>query len=198
MDDNRPKRDRPVEWDTYRPSKRVQTEKKESKPKIEIDQPLPFKKRLTALQRESDPVKLASRKKQIDFGKATKGYQRYLQEVPIHKRKKELKHPSTPDRFQMCSKRSFDGQVHTFDSPDFFSHILQVRSWRRALHEWDPKEEGLEITMDELGDLASLLQEENGQSSHVLEEIHFSDSSSQESSTTRVDMDEAESYYYDL
>eukprot|EP00959_Pyramimonas_sp_CCMP1952_P102344 2141001-Pyramimonas_sp.AAC.1 len=34
------------------------------------------------------------------------------------------KHPVTPDVRQICSKRSWDGQV---------------KKWRRALHEWDPE-----------------------------------------------------------
>lgn len=33
--------------------------------------------------------------------------------------------PNTPDKYQRCSKRSWDGQV---------------RKWRRELHEWDPEE----------------------------------------------------------
>ncbi len=34
--------------------------------------------------------------------------------------------PKTPDKYQKCSKRSWDGQVS---------------KWRRRLHEWDPKSE---------------------------------------------------------
>ena len=36
------------------------------------------------------------------------------------------KHPETPDVKQICSKRSFDGQV---------------KKWRRELHFWDPEED---------------------------------------------------------
>ena len=43
------------------------------------------------------------------------------------------KHPETPDVKQICSKRSFDGQV---------------KKWRRELHFWDPEEDdGLEPVM---------------------------------------------------
>lgn len=71
-------------------------------------------------ERESDPHRLAQRQKQIDFGKNTLGYQRYLDEVPRETRGKQ--HPNTPDVYQKTSKRAFDGQV---------------KKWRRMLHTWD-------------------------------------------------------------
>lgn len=75
---------------------------------------------------ETDPHRLAQRQKQLDLGKNTLGYQRYLETVPKKKRKPgNKKHPSTPDPYQVCSKRAFDGKL---------------RSWRRILHEWDPRD----------------------------------------------------------
>lgn len=71
---------------------------------------------------ESDPHKLCQRQKQIDYGKNTLGYERYLELVPRKQRKKYV-HPRTPDIKQVCSKRSWDGQV---------------KKWRRMLHEFDP------------------------------------------------------------
>ena len=78
-----------------------------------------------AAGRETDPRRLEQRQKQIDYGKNTRAYQRYLQEVPRRERQPELsltKHPRTPDIHRECSKRAFDGFV---------------KVWRRQLHSWD-------------------------------------------------------------
>ena len=40
-----------------------------------------------------------------------------------------MEDPKTPDKFQICSTRSWTGQV---------------RCWRRKLHEWDPPSEQLD------------------------------------------------------
>ena len=73
---------------------------------------------------EEDPRRLEMRTKQLSFGYNTLGYARYLELVPKNRRSKDKnKHPRTPDRSQVCSKRSFDGQV---------------KKWRRLLHAWDP------------------------------------------------------------
>ena len=74
------------------------------------------------MERENCPKKLASRQKQIDFGKNTPGYARYLASVPKGSRRRG--DPWTPNKHQVCSKRSWDGQV---------------RKWRRALHKYDPE-----------------------------------------------------------
>lgn len=50
-----------------------------------------------------------------------------------YQRKKE--HPRTPDIRQVCSKRSWDGQI---------------RKWRRLLHEYDPPKGDDEEDPDEL------------------------------------------------
>lgn len=75
----------------------------------------------TPKPKESDEKRLAARQKQIDIGMNTEGYRKYLEQVPADKRGKEG--PRTPDIFQICSKRSWDGQV---------------RKWRRELHAYDP------------------------------------------------------------
>ncbi|GFR46960.1 hypothetical protein Agub_g8610 [Astrephomene gubernaculifera] len=72
-----------------------------------------------------DPHRLAQRQKQIDYGKNTLGYQRYLEQVPKNKRRKkgdQWLDPVTPDINQNISKRCFDGQI---------------KVWRRALHKYD-------------------------------------------------------------
>jgi len=71
--------------------------------------------------RETDEKRLAARQKQIDYGKNTVGYARYCELVPRDKRRPE--DPRTPDKYRVCSKRSWDGQI---------------RKWRRALHKYDP------------------------------------------------------------
>ena len=79
-------------------------------------------------ERETDPRKLEQRQKQIGYGKNSLAYQRYIEEVPLHKRRFDLinsDHPRTPDITRVVSKRTFDGQV---------------KAWRRQLHLWDPPE----------------------------------------------------------
>jgi len=70
--------------------------------------------------REQDSRRLAARQKQIDIGMNTVGFQKYS-EIPSSARTKA--HPKIPDIHQVCSKRSWDGQV---------------RKWRRQLHDFDP------------------------------------------------------------
>lgn len=81
---------------------------------------------------ERDPRRLEQRRKQVDLGKRTEGYRRYAAAVPRRARQArlaneapegELPHPRSPNVKQLCSKRSWDGQV---------------RKWRRLLHLWDP------------------------------------------------------------
>jgi len=73
---------------------------------------------------ETNEQRLKQRQKQIDYGRNTVGYQHYLDLVPKPKRKR--RDPHTPDKLQVCSKRSWDAQV---------------QRWRRLLHQWDPPEE---------------------------------------------------------
>lgn len=64
-----------------------------------------------------------SRQKQIQYGYNTLGYQIYMATIPRNQRTRDM--PRTPDKHQVCSKRSWDGQV---------------RKWRRSLHRWDPED----------------------------------------------------------
>lgn len=69
----------------------------------------------------TDEHRLAQRQKQINYGKNTAAYGSYVLDTPRHRRKRE--HPRTPDKFQICSTRSWSGQI---------------KCWRRKLHEFDP------------------------------------------------------------
>ena len=69
---------------------------------------------------ESDPARLRTREKQLEYGMQTQGYLNDIAAVPKTKRKPT--DPKTPNKYQGCSKRSWDGQV---------------RKWRRDLHAWD-------------------------------------------------------------
>lgn len=73
---------------------------------------------------ETDPTVLARRQKDIDYGKNTIGYDRYVQAIPKEKRTRE--HPKTPPKYIKYSRRGWDGMV---------------RLWRKQLHHWDPPEE---------------------------------------------------------
>ncbi|VVC40428.1 Histone RNA hairpin-binding protein, RNA-binding domain [Cinara cedri] len=76
----------------------------------------------TKLGLETDPLVLQRRQKQIDFGKNTIGYEKYLEEIPKNERRKE--HPKTPPKNLKYTRRAWDGLV---------------KSWRVKLHCWDPE-----------------------------------------------------------
>ncbi|KAI5065880.1 hypothetical protein GOP47_0018504 [Adiantum capillus-veneris] len=81
---------------------------------------------------ETDAHRLSQRQRQIEYGKNTLGYECYVELVPRLKRK--ARDPQTPNPKQVCSKRSWDGQI---------------RKWRRLLHVYDPpSEDGEEIAED--------------------------------------------------
>jgi len=69
---------------------------------------------------ECDAEILRKRQKQINFGKVTSEYQRYLTE--ISRKKRQPYHPRTPNKFRKCSRRKFDGLI---------------KKWRKLLHVWD-------------------------------------------------------------
>ena len=78
--------------------------------------------------KEEDQHRLTQRQKQIEKGKNTLGYTRYLQTVPKHERRKnDPAHPRTPPAHLQMSKRAWD------------SHLAH---WRRGLHQWDPPATG--------------------------------------------------------
>eukprot|EP01116_Phalansterium_solitarium_P023958 TRINITY_DN8638_c0_g1_i1.p1 TRINITY_DN8638_c0_g1~~TRINITY_DN8638_c0_g1_i1.p1 ORF type:complete len:500 (+),score=125.91 TRINITY_DN8638_c0_g1_i1:119-1618(+) len=98
------------------------------------------------LPRETNEQRLAQREKQLSYGKLTVGYKRYIEMVPIHRRKRG--DPMTPDKTQVCSKRSWDGQLC---------------KWRRQLHSYDPPELAGSTSMEHSeADLNSSVDDDNG------------------------------------
>ncbi|XP_015916987.1 histone RNA hairpin-binding protein [Parasteatoda tepidariorum] len=92
-------------------------------------------------QIETDPEVLKRRQKQIDYGKNTRGYRRYIEAIP--KPTREPHHIYTPKKHIKYSRRSWDSQI---------------KLWRKRLHEWDPKSSDEEDAGDiDLSDMAGLV-----------------------------------------
>jgi len=97
--------------------------------------PNPISNAIVSKEKLVEPSRLAARQRQIDIGKNTAVYERYITAVPKRLRDPALRftsHPVTPDKFCPVSKRAFDGRV---------------RVWRRLLFEaWATDEEKQRLT----------------------------------------------------
>lgn len=70
---------------------------------------------------ENNPIILARRQKQIDYGKNTIGYDNYVKSVPRNER--QTSDPMTPNKYMKYSRRAWDGLI---------------KQWRLRLHKFDP------------------------------------------------------------
>ncbi|CAG9764965.1 unnamed protein product [Ceutorhynchus assimilis] len=85
------------------------------------DKPRPRKMQKKEL--ETDPVVIAKREKQIEYGKNTNGYENYIRTVP--KSERSMDDPRTPPKHGKYSRRAWDGLI---------------KQWRIKLHKYDVEE----------------------------------------------------------
>ncbi|KAL2077103.1 hypothetical protein ACEWY4_026607 [Coilia grayii] len=90
---------------------------------------------------ETDENILSRRQKQINYGKNTLAYDRYIKEVPKHLRQPGV-HPRTPNKHRKYSRRSWD---------------QQIRMWKVKLHNWDPPTEDGDLQAVEQIDLGDFM-----------------------------------------
>jgi hypothetical protein len=99
-----------------------------------------------ALDAVKDAGKIASRGKQVSYGKNTLGYERYLAALPKDRRK--MTDPWTPEHKANIPNKRWQGLLKT---------------WRASLHKWDP--EGLLPTTKTCAEAEDLIRSMSGVSS---------------------------------
>ena len=74
---------------------------------------------------EEDPIVLKRREKQIEYGKNTLAYDRYLNAVPRSQRRWDM--PRTPEKHKKYSRRQWDGMI---------------KAWKKSIHKYDQPKGG--------------------------------------------------------